>query len=186
MSGRPEPEGVIWALREIPAGDAPMPEKVPSLSDQLRRSGRTSRSIGPLRDTADAHRRSSSLELSPNCPGGKIPRPAAPSRSSRRSQTRRCESTGNDPPRRDSSPNAHGAPRRWQDPPRSRGGCRPCDMVRTRVGFCIDPATGRATKIVNLVGSNFVMGLAFGSGQTICHRLQREPGALFNRHRNRF
>lgn len=28
--------------------------------------------------------------------------------------------------------------------------------------YRIDPATGEATKVVNLVGSNFVMGLAFG------------------------
>jgi outer membrane protein assembly factor BamB len=28
--------------------------------------------------------------------------------------------------------------------------------------YRIDPSTGKATKLVNLVGSNYIMGLAFG------------------------
>jgi len=52
--------------------------------------------------------------------------------------------------------------------------------------YRIDPAKGAATKIVNLVGSNSVMGLAFGRRRTVCDRFHSKPRSLSNRHRNRF
>jgi sugar lactone lactonase YvrE len=43
--------------------------------------------------------------------------------------------------------------------------------------YRIDPATGAATKIVNLVGSNSVMGLAFGrEGKLYATDFAQNPG----------
>ena len=43
--------------------------------------------------------------------------------------------------------------------------------------YRINPATGKATKLVNLVGSNTVMGLAFGrDGQLYATDFVQNPG----------